>query len=148
MGLNILKQIVKMSLELLGLLLELLLELLLLLLYAFYHELVLRREAPPCNYVINAYSRSSSSSSSSSNSSPSSSMDILVIFAKCSDPSTLRLMTAIFYRPRISDNAVTLLKNVEKHTEILTFRILNAALRTPKMPSLNKAKKYRHFQHW
>ena len=35
MGLNILKQIAKMSLELLGLLLELLLELLLLLLYAF-----------------------------------------------------------------------------------------------------------------
>ena len=43
-----------MSLELL---LELLLELpllLLLLLYAFYHVLI-RGQAPPCNYVINAY---------------------------------------------------------------------------------------------
>ena len=68
MGLNIFKKIAKMSLELLGLLLELLLELLLLLLYAFYHVLIRGREAPPYNYVINAYSRSSSSSSSSSSS--------------------------------------------------------------------------------
>ena len=49
MGLNILKKIAKMSLELLGLLLELLLELLLLLLYAFYHVLIRGCEAPPCN---------------------------------------------------------------------------------------------------
>ena len=56
MGLNILKKIAKTSLELLGLLLELLLELLLLALYAFYHVLKRGREAPPCNYVINAYS--------------------------------------------------------------------------------------------
>ena len=82
MGLNILKKIAKMSLELLGLLLELLLELLLLLMYAFYHVLILGREAPPCNYVINAYNRSSSSSSSSSNSSPSSSNSILATFCK------------------------------------------------------------------
>ena len=86
MGLNILKKIAKMSLELLGLLLELLLELLLLLLYAFYHVLIRGREAPPYNYVINAYSRSSSSSSSSSNSSPSSSRDILAIFLKMFGP--------------------------------------------------------------
>ena len=59
MGPNIFKKIAKMSLELLGLLLELLLELLLLLLYAFYHVLIRGREAPPYNYVINAYSRSS-----------------------------------------------------------------------------------------
>ena len=79
MGLNILKKIAKMPLELLGLLLELLLELLvLLLLYAFYHLLIRGREAPPCNYVINAYSRSSSSS----NSSTSNSKDILAIFSK------------------------------------------------------------------
>ena len=62
-----------MSLELLGLLLDLLLELLLLLLllllYAFYHVLIWGHEAPPCNYVINAYSRSSSRSSISSSSS-------------------------------------------------------------------------------
>ena len=47
-----------MPLEQLGLLLELLLELLLLLLYAFYHVFIRGREAPPCNYVINAYIRS------------------------------------------------------------------------------------------
>ena len=46
--------------------LELLLELLLLLLYVFIHVLIRGREAPPYNYVINTYSRSSSSSSSSS----------------------------------------------------------------------------------
>ena len=57
--------------ELLGLLLELLLELLLLLLYAFYHVLIRGHEAPPYNYVISAYSRSSSRSSSSSSSSSS-----------------------------------------------------------------------------
>ena len=45
---------------------ELLLELLLLLLYVFIHVLIRGREAPPYNYVINTYSRSSSSSSSSS----------------------------------------------------------------------------------
>ena len=45
MGLNILKKIAKMSLELLGLLLELLL----LLLYASYHVLIREREAPHCN---------------------------------------------------------------------------------------------------
>ena len=72
MGPNIFKKIAKMSLELLGLLLELML----LLLYAFYHVLIRRREAPPYNYVINAYGRSSTSS----NSSPSSSRDILAIF--------------------------------------------------------------------
>ena len=86
MGLNFFKEIAKMSLELLGLLLELLLELLLLLLllllYAFYHVLIRGREAPPYNYVINAYSRSSSSS----NSSPSSSRDILAIFLKMFGP--------------------------------------------------------------
>ena len=82
MGLNIFKKIAKMSLELLGLLLELLLELLLLLLYAFYHVLIRGREAPPYNYVINAYSRSSSSS----NSSPSSSREILAIFSKMFGP--------------------------------------------------------------
>ena len=65
MGPNILKKIAKMSLELLGLLLELLLELLLLLLYAFYHVLIRGREAPPYNYVMNTYSRSSSSISRS-----------------------------------------------------------------------------------
>ena len=81
MGPNIFKKIAKMSLELLGLLLELLLELLLLL-YAFYHVLIRGREAPPYNYVINAYSRSSSSS----NSSPSSSRDILAIFLKMFGP--------------------------------------------------------------
>ena len=74
MGPNIFKKIAKMSLELLGLLLELLL----LLLYASYHVLIWGREAPPYNYVINAYSRSSSSSSSS----PSSSRDILAISLK------------------------------------------------------------------
>ena len=83
---NIVKKIAKMSLQLLGLLLELLLELLLLLLYAFYHVLIRGRSAPPYNYVINAYSRSSSSSSSSSNSSPSSSRDILAIFLKMFGP--------------------------------------------------------------
>ena len=82
MGPNIFKKIAKMSLELLGLLLELLLELLLLLLYAFYHSLLQGREAPPYNYVINAYSRSSSSSSSR----PSSSRDILVLFFKIFRP--------------------------------------------------------------
>ena len=41
--------------------LELLLELLLLLLYVFIHVLIRGREAPPYNYVINTYSRSSSS---------------------------------------------------------------------------------------
>ena len=51
--------------ELLGLLLELLLELLLLLLYAFHHVLIRGREAPPYNYVMNTYSRSSSSISRS-----------------------------------------------------------------------------------
>ena len=61
MGPNIFKKIVKMSLELLGLLLELLL----LLLYAFYHVLIRGREAPPYNYVMNTYSRSSSSISRS-----------------------------------------------------------------------------------
>ena len=76
------KKSTKMSLELLGLLLELLLLLLLLLLYAFYHVLIRGREAPPYNYVINAYSRSSSSS----NSSPSSSRDILAIFLKMFGP--------------------------------------------------------------
>ena len=85
MGPNIFKKIAKMSLELLGLLLELLLELLLLLLYAFYHVLIRGREAPPYNYVINAYSRSSSSS----NSSPSSSRAILAIFLKMFGPSSL-----------------------------------------------------------
>ena len=65
MGPNIFKKIAKMSLELLGLLLELLLELLLLLLYAFYHVLIRGREAPPYNYVMNTYSRSSSSISRS-----------------------------------------------------------------------------------
>ena len=86
MGPNIFKKIAKMSLELLGLLLELLLELLLLLLYAFYHVLIRGREAPPYNYVINAYSRSSSRSSSSSSSRPSSSRDILAIFSKMFRP--------------------------------------------------------------
>ena len=80
MGPNIFKKIAKMSLELLGLLLELLLELLLLLLYVPYHVLIRGREAPPCTYVINAYSRRSSSSSSSFNSSPSSSRDIFKMF--------------------------------------------------------------------
>ena len=47
MGLNILKTIANMPLELLWQLLELLLELLLLLLCAFYHVLILGREAPP-----------------------------------------------------------------------------------------------------
>ena len=70
MGPNIFKKIAKMSLELLGLLLELLL----LLLYAVYHVLIQGREALPCNYIINAYSRSSSS--------PSSSRDILAISLK------------------------------------------------------------------
>ena len=65
MGPNIFKKIAKMALELLGLLLELLL----LLLYAFYHVLIWGREAPPYDYVINAYGRSSSSSSSSPSSS-------------------------------------------------------------------------------
>ena len=73
MGPNIFKKIAKVSLELLGLLLELRLELLLLLLYAFYHVLILGREAPPYNCVIHAYSRSSSRSLSSSRSSSSSS---------------------------------------------------------------------------
>ena len=41
--------------------LELLLELLLLLLYVFIHVLIRGREAPPYNYVVNTYSRSSSS---------------------------------------------------------------------------------------
>ena len=41
MGLNILKEIANMSLELLGLLLQLLL-----LLYAFYHVLIQGRKAP------------------------------------------------------------------------------------------------------
>ena len=94
MGPNFFKEIAKMSLELLGLLLELLLELLLLLLllllYAFYHVLIRGREAPPYNYVINAYSRSSSKSSSRSSSSsssrPSSSRDILAIFSKMFRP--------------------------------------------------------------
>ena len=80
MGPNIFKKIAKTSPELLGLLLAL--ELLLLLLYAFYHVLIWGREAPPYNYVINAYSRSSSSS----NSSPSSSRDILAIFLKMFGP--------------------------------------------------------------
>ena len=45
------------------LLLEMLLELLLLLLlYVFIHVLIRGREAPPYNYVVNTYSRSSSSS--------------------------------------------------------------------------------------
>ena len=53
-------------------LLELLLLLLLLvLLHVFYHVLIRGREAPPYNYVIHAYSRSSSRSSSSSSSSSS-----------------------------------------------------------------------------
>ena len=48
-------------------LLELLQELLLLLLlYFFNHVLIRGREAPPYNYVIDTYSRSSTSSSSSS----------------------------------------------------------------------------------
>ena len=47
MGLNIFKEIAKMSLELLGLLLELLLLLLLLLLHVFNHVLLRGREAPP-----------------------------------------------------------------------------------------------------
>ena len=38
---------------------------LLLLLYVFYHVLIRGREAPPYNYVVNTYSRSSSSGSSS-----------------------------------------------------------------------------------
>ena len=72
MGPNIFRKIAKMALKaqkLLGVLLELLL----LLLYAFYHDIVLiwGREAPPYNYVINAYSRSSSRSSISSSSSSS-----------------------------------------------------------------------------
>ena len=86
MGPNIFQKIAKMSLELLGLLLELLLELLLLLLYAFYHVLIRGREAPPYNYVMNAYSRRSRSSSSSCNSSPSSSRDILAICLKMFSP--------------------------------------------------------------
>ena len=90
MVLNLFKESAKMSLELVGLLLELLLELLLLLLYAFYHVLIRGREAPPYNYVINAYSRSSSKSSSRSSSSsssrPSSSRDILAIFSKMFRP--------------------------------------------------------------
>ena len=87
MGLNIFKEIAKMSLELLRLLLELLLELLpLLLLCACYHVLIQGREAPPYNYVINAYSRSSSRSSSSSSSSLSSSRDILAISLKMFRP--------------------------------------------------------------
>ena len=77
-NLGFFKEIAEMSLELLGLLLELLL----LLLYAFYHVLIRGREAPPYNYVINAYSRSSSSS----NSSPSSSRAILAIFLKMFGP--------------------------------------------------------------
>ena len=49
-----------MYLELPELLLELLLLLLLLLLlYVFYYVLIRGREAPPYNYVINTYSRSS-----------------------------------------------------------------------------------------
>ena len=63
MGLNILKKIAKMSLELLELLLQLLLERLLLLRYAFNHVLTRGREAPPYNYVVNTYSRSSRGSS-------------------------------------------------------------------------------------
>ena len=47
----------------------LLLLLLLLLLYVFNHVLIRGREAPPYNYVVNTYSRSSRSSSSSSTSS-------------------------------------------------------------------------------
>ena len=48
------------------LLLELLLEmLLLLLLYVFHYVLIRGREAPPYNYVMNTYSRSSSSISRS-----------------------------------------------------------------------------------
>ena len=43
--------------------LELLLELLLLLLHVFYHVLIRGREAPPYNYVVNTYSRSSRGSS-------------------------------------------------------------------------------------
>ena len=43
----------------------LMLLLLLLLLYAFYHVLIWGREAPPYNYVMNTYSRSSSSISRS-----------------------------------------------------------------------------------
>ena len=77
MGPNIFKKIAKMALELLGLLLEMLL----LLLHAFYHVLIWGREAPPYNYVINTYSRSSSRSSSSisrSSSSNSSSSSICV----------------------------------------------------------------------
>ena len=50
---------------LLELLLELLLLLLLLLLYVLYHVHIGGREAPPYNYIIGTYSRSSSSSSSS-----------------------------------------------------------------------------------
>ena len=52
-----------------------LLLLLLLLLYVLYHVLIRGREAPPYDYVVSAYSRSSSRSSisSSSSSSPSSS---------------------------------------------------------------------------
>ena len=72
MGLNIFKKIAKMFLELLMELLLLLLLLLLpllllllplLLLHVFNHVLIWGREAPPYNYVINTYSRSSSSSS-------------------------------------------------------------------------------------
>ena len=58
---------------------------LLLLLYVFDHKLIWGREAPPYNYVINAYSRSSSRSSSKS-SRPSSSRDILAIFSKMFRP--------------------------------------------------------------
>ena len=49
----------------------LLLLLLLLLLYVFNHVLIRGREAPPYNYVVNTYSRSSSRSSSSRSSSSS-----------------------------------------------------------------------------
>ena len=59
MGPNIFEKIAKIALELLGLLLELLV----LLLYAFYHVLIWGREAPPYNYVVSTYSRSSSRSS-------------------------------------------------------------------------------------
>ena len=47
------------------LLLDLLQLLLLLLLYVFNHVLIRGREAPPYNYVVNTYSKSSSRSSSS-----------------------------------------------------------------------------------
>ena len=56
----------------------LLLLLLLLLLYVFNHVLIRGREAPPYNYVVNTYSRSSSRSNSSSSSS--SSICVSIIF--------------------------------------------------------------------